>query len=92
VHPNPTAPRRAAAVERCICRQEESGAGLPLALHCRDCDKWYGSEDDGYGPCTIKSQRGDKKPLTYGGHECDEGFDMVGGKVVAVLAPKKRAR
>ena len=65
---------------------------MPVSLHCRDCDKWYGSEDDGYGPCTLKSQRGDKKPLTYGGHECDEGLDIVGGKIVRVGQPKKRAR
>ncbi len=62
-------------------------------LHCRDCDKWYGAEDDGYGPCTIKSQRLEKKPLTYGGHDCDEGFDLVSGKIVAVRGrpPGKRA-
>jgi hypothetical protein len=60
-----------------------------MTLLCRDCDKWYGSEDDGYGPCTVKSQRGEKKPLTYGGHPCDEGFDLVGGKIVAAKVPPK---
>lgn len=60
-----------------------------MALHCRDCDKWYGSEDDGYGPCTIKSQRGEKKPLTYGAQLCDEGFDLVDGKVVRAAALKR---
>jgi len=63
-----------------------------MVLHCRDCDKWYGSEDDGYGPCTIKSQRGEKKPLTYGGHSCDEGFDLLHGNVVRVAAMKKASK
>ena len=63
-----------------------------MVLHCRDCDKWYGSEDDGYGPCTIKSQRGEKKPLTYGGHPCDEGFDLLHGNVVRVAAMKKASK
>ena len=61
-------------------------------LHCRECDKWYGSEDDGYGPCTVKNQRADKKPLTYGAHECDEGFDLVSGKIVLVKDIKRKSK
>ncbi|MGB9622848.1 MAG: hypothetical protein ACPL07_03280 [Candidatus Bathyarchaeia archaeon] len=41
-------------------------------MKCKDCEKWYGAEDDDYGPCSIKHARGDKKFLTFGGHECDE--------------------
>ena len=66
--------------------------GVRMTLYCRDCDKWYGSEDDGYGPCTIKSQRGEKKPLTYGGHTCDEGFDLVNGKIIRVASAKKATK
>jgi hypothetical protein len=43
-------------------------------LHCRDCPMWYGAEDEGWGPCAIKHRRGDRRYLTYGGHECDEGY------------------
>lgn len=43
-------------------------------LVCRDCPMWYGAEDDGWGPCSIKHQRGDVRFLTYGGHDCDEGY------------------
>ena len=43
-------------------------------LHCRQCPLWYGAEDEGWGPCSIKHQRGDERYLTYGGHECDEGY------------------
>lgn len=41
-------------------------------LHCKNCDRWYGAEDDEYGPCSIKHKRGDKSFVTYGNHECDE--------------------
>ena len=41
-------------------------------LHCKDCPRWYGAEDDELGPCSIKHARGDKKYLTQGYHECDE--------------------
>jgi hypothetical protein len=47
--------------------------GLP-GLRCRDCPMWYGAEDDGWGPCSIKHQRGDVRFLTFGGHACDEGY------------------
>ncbi len=46
------------------------GAGL----RCRDCPMWYGAEDDGWGPCSIKNRRGDERYLTWGGHACDEGY------------------
>jgi hypothetical protein len=39
---------------------------------CKDCDKWYGQEDDEYGPCMYKHHRKDKKYVTCGYHECDE--------------------
>ena len=41
-------------------------------LHCKDCPRWYGGEDEEIGPCSIKHARGDKKYLTQGTHECDE--------------------
>ncbi|MGQ0536125.1 MAG: high-potential iron-sulfur protein [Methanobacteriota archaeon] len=41
-------------------------------LHCKDCVFWYGAEDDEYGPCSIKHQRGDARFVTYGSHGCDE--------------------
>ena len=43
-------------------------------LKCKDCEKWYGAEDDEIGPCTIKNMRGDKRYITHGLHECDEGL------------------
>lgn len=46
----------------------------PGTLHCRDCPVWYGAEDGGWGPCSIKNRRGDFRYLTWGGHECDEGY------------------
>ena len=51
-----------------------SGGGAPVPLHCLDCPMWYGAEDDGWGPCSIKHQRGDVRFLTFGGHLCDEGY------------------
>ena len=41
-------------------------------LHCKDCVRWYGGEDDEYGPCGLKHERGDKKYVTFGMQECDE--------------------
>ena len=41
-------------------------------LHCRDCRYWYGAEDEGLGPCSLKHQRGEAKYLTWGSHLCDE--------------------
>ena len=46
----------------------------PSGLHCRDCPMWYGAEDGGWGPCSIKNRRGDDRYLTWGGHDCDEGY------------------
>jgi len=43
-------------------------------LHCRDCPMWYGAEDDGWGPCSLKHQRGDVRYLTHGSHLCDENY------------------
>lgn len=45
---------------------------VPVELQCKDCEMWYGAEDDGYGPCSIKHARGDDEYLTYGFHDCDE--------------------
>ena len=45
---------------------------LPRKHLCKDCDKWYGQEDDEYGPCMYKHHRKDRKYVTYGYHECDE--------------------
>ncbi len=63
-------------------------------LCCRDCPHWYGSEDDGFGPCTIKSQREARRPLTYGGHACDEGYAKVASDVVFIgnATPRPAAR
>ena len=44
-------------------------------LHCRDCPMWYGAEDGGWGPCSIKNRRGEDRYLTWGGHACDEGYE-----------------
>jgi hypothetical protein len=43
-------------------------------LLCRDCPMWYGAEDAGWGPCSIKHRRGDQRYLTYGAHVCDEDY------------------
>jgi len=52
-----------------------SGTEAPtVPLRCRDCPMWYGAEDDGWGPCSLKHQRGDVRYLTYGGHVCDENY------------------
>jgi len=45
---------------------------LPRTHLCKDCDKWYGQEDDEYGPCSYKNLRKQRKYVTYGYHECDE--------------------
>ncbi len=41
-------------------------------LRCMDCDKWYGAEDDEYGPCLYKNSRKEERFVTHGGHYCDE--------------------
>lgn len=46
--------------------------GHRVVLHCRDCKYWYGAEDDGAGPCSLKHMRGLKKYMTWGSHVCDE--------------------
>ena len=51
---------------------EELQKQLPVRLLCKDCDKWYGQEDDEYGPCMYKNARKEKRYVTYGYHECDE--------------------
>jgi hypothetical protein len=44
--------------------------------HCKDCDKWYGAEDDEYGPCMYKHMRGEEKFVTPGHWECDEPEEL----------------
>ncbi len=51
---------------------EEARRGRRRWLQCKDCDKWYGAEDDEYGPCLYKHSREDDRFVTYGGHYCDE--------------------
>lgn len=51
---------------------EDLQAALPRKHLCKDCDKWYGQEDDEYGPCVYKHMRKEKRYVTYGHHECDE--------------------
>jgi len=41
-------------------------------LQCKDCDKWYGGEDDEFGPCNLKHMRGDRNYITFGYRDCDE--------------------
>ena len=41
-------------------------------LRCKDCRYWYGAEDEGAGPCSLKHGRGERKFLTWGLHLCDE--------------------
>jgi hypothetical protein len=43
---------------------------------CKDCDKWYGAEDDEYGPCMYKHVRKEARYLTYGRHVCDEEEEL----------------
>lgn len=55
-------------------RNDSVNARTLPPLHCRDCPLWYGEEDRGWGPCSIKHQRGDARYITFGGHDCDEGY------------------
>jgi hypothetical protein len=55
---------------------KEAKVRHPEWHHCRDCDKWYGAEDDEYGPCLYKHARGETKFVTHGGHECDESEEL----------------
>ncbi|MFQ5553418.1 MAG: hypothetical protein ACE5EW_06840 [Thermoplasmata archaeon] len=48
----------------------------PRWHHCKDCDKWYGAEDDEYGPCMYKDARGDDRFVTHGSHPCDEPEEL----------------
>ena len=50
---------------------------LASKLFCKDCDKWYGQEDDEYGPCMYKNARKEKRYITYGYHECDEVEELT---------------
>lgn len=43
-------------------------------MRCKSCEKWYGAEDEDYGPCNIKHARGDRKYITHGRHKCDEVY------------------
>ncbi|OGS48908.1 MAG: hypothetical protein A3K68_07210 [Euryarchaeota archaeon RBG_16_68_13] len=55
---------------------KELQAALPRIHTCKDCDKWYGQEDDEYGPCMYKHLRKEKRYVTYGYHECDEADEL----------------
>ena len=55
---------------------EELQRTLPNRHLCKDCEKWYGQEDDEYGPCSYKNLRKERKYLTYGYHECDEEQEL----------------
>lgn len=51
-------------------------------LQCKDCENWYGAEDDEFGPCMLKSMRGERRYITQGVFDCDEGrttADSFGG-------------
>jgi len=65
-----------------------------VLLKCKDCTYWYGAEDDEVGPCSIKNMRGEKRYMTFGLHECDEGFFAKHGKTTTedLYAARDRAR
>jgi len=42
-------------------------------LQCKDCEHWYGAEDDEFGPCALKNMRGERRFITQGVFHCDEG-------------------
>ncbi len=46
-------------------------------LQCKDCNKWYGAEDDEYGPCLYKHSQEDHRFVTYGAHYCDEADELI---------------
>lgn len=52
-------------------------AQLPRPHLCKDCDKWYGQEDEEHGPCSYKNARRERKFITYGYHECDEEAELA---------------
>jgi hypothetical protein len=70
--------------------------GMPkeTPLNCKDCQYWYGAEDDEVGPCSIKNMRGEKRYMTIGHHDCDEGFFAKHGKSTTadLYAARDRAR
>lgn len=57
-------------------RIEQARRGLLDWHQCRNCDKWYGAEDDEYGPCLYKHAGGDERFVTHGGHLCDETEEL----------------
>jgi len=65
-----------------------------VPLKCKDCTYWYGAEDDEVGPCSIKNMRGEKKYMTFGLHDCDEGLIAKQGKTTTadLYAARDRAR
>jgi len=61
-------------------------------LNCKDCNLWYGAEDDEVGPCSIKNMRGDKRYMTIGTHDCDEGLMAAQGKTTTADLYTARGR
>lgn len=61
-------------------------------LKCKDCNHWYGAEDDEVGPCSIKNMRGDKRYMTIGTHDCDEGLIATQGKTTTADLYTARGR
>ncbi|MBU7004334.1 MAG: hypothetical protein HXS50_02115 [Theionarchaea archaeon] len=51
-------------------------------LRCKDCKYWYGAEDEGVGPCSLKHQREDVKYLTWGVHLCDEQSALIEYEII----------
>ena len=43
--------------------------------HCKECDCWYGTVEEDYGPCKLKHNRKDKGYVTHGDHICDESTE-----------------
>ncbi len=65
------------ADEEAIARGiREAKRGVHPWHRCRDCGKWYGAEDDEYGPCLYKNARDDDRFVTHGGHYCDEAEEL----------------
>jgi hypothetical protein len=58
-------------------------------LRCKDCKYWYGAEDEGVGPCSLKHQRGDARYLTWGVHLCDEQSALIEYRIIEELPGSK---
>ncbi len=48
-----------------------------MGILCKNCGTWYGADEDGFVPCSIKNEREDALFITFAFHRFYEIYKVL---------------